>query len=207
VIDQLGHRVADHEHVGLAAPGCFLSGGVLRLPLSISRQIGFDEIASGRFANAAWLAAEGCLPSRRFLRLVLSGRTAAILDRMTPTRATFNGHNSSAWKADVLRVNGFDERLGYGGLDRELGERLVNAGVLPRQIRHRAVCLHLDHPRDYVDPAQVALNQSIREQNRCDKVQWTPFGIWKCQSGLRRFNGNVVADCESPISASLAISR
>lgn len=56
-------------------------------------------------------------------------RAAAALDAITPSGATFNGHNASVWRADLLKVNGFDERLESGGLDCEIGERLENAEV------------------------------------------------------------------------------
>ena len=71
----------------------------------------------------------------------------------------------------------FDERMGYGALDRELGERLFNAGVEPRQIRHRAACVHLDHARDYLDAVVIANNQLIRRATRAGRLSWTPFGI------------------------------
>ncbi len=63
---------------------------------------------------------------------------------LTPTKKTFNGHNTSCFKKDLLAVNGFNEAMQYGGLDRELGERLFNYGVLAKQVRYSAACLHLD---------------------------------------------------------------
>jgi len=67
----------------------------------------------------------------------------------------------------------------YGGLDRELGERLVNAGVKGLQIRYSAVCVHLDHPRPYKDPEILARNRAVREAVRRDHVTRTPNGIVK----------------------------
>ena len=81
---------------------------------------------------------------------------------MTPTRATFNGMNSSAWKEAVIAVNGFELGLGYGGEDREFGKRLENLGIRDRQVRHRAVLLHLDHDRPYRDPAIEARQRVLR---------------------------------------------
>ena len=42
--------------------------------------------------------------------------------------------NVSGWKQDIINVNGFDERMQYGGEDREIGERLMNKGVMLKQI-------------------------------------------------------------------------
>jgi glycosyltransferase involved in cell wall biosynthesis len=173
------------QHVRLAAPGQFLSGGVLRLPRALSEQISSDDIFSGRITCPSWLITQGCLPNRKFLLLVRQRRLATVFDAITTTRPTLNGHNSSVWKQDVVRVNGFDERMGYGGLDRELGERLINAGVRPKQIRHRAVCVHLDHPRSYVDAAVVQHNRMIRAENCRNHSRWTPYGIYQGAELLR----------------------
>ena len=63
------------------------------------------------------------------------------------TRLALNGHNISAGRSGIVAANGFDERMGYGCLDRELGERLKNAGVRGKLVRHPAVCGHLHHKR------------------------------------------------------------
>jgi hypothetical protein len=54
--------------------------------------------------------------------------------------------------------------MGYGGLDRELGERLENAGVRGKQVRHRALVVHLDHPRGYREEAVLRRNRAIRDE-------------------------------------------
>ncbi len=99
------------------------------------------------------------------------------MNRITTTRATWNGHNASAWRDDLHRVNGFDERMKYGGEDRELGERLINAGIKPKQIRFSAICVHLDHDRGYVDKAAWRFNDELRKVTRREKRIWTDFGI------------------------------
>src|SRR5690606_29827525 len=109
----------------------------------------------------------------------------ALFDAITTTRATWNGHNASGWRTDLVRVNGFDERMGYGGEDRELGERLVNLGIRPKQIRHRAVCIHLDHGRGYVDPSVIQWNIRHRQKVRAQRTTWTEYGIVKGGVELR----------------------
>jgi glycosyltransferase involved in cell wall biosynthesis len=163
-------------HIAQARQGAFLSGGVLRLPMALSKAIGADEIASGVAFQWRRLAHGGCKWWR--LHLAAVPRWAAMCcDQITPTRASFNGHNASAWRSDIERVNGFDERMQYGGLDRELGERLTNAGVRGRQIRHRAICVHLEHPRDYIDPSAMSRNREIRRATFIRQVTWTDYGL------------------------------
>ena len=98
---------------------------------------------------------------------------------VTPTKATWNGHNSSGWKTDIVKVNGFNEDMQYGGLDRELGERLFNAGLRSKQIRYSAICIHLDHERKYMTEASVKKNLQIRKNTIKNKVVVTPNGIVK----------------------------
>jgi GT2 family glycosyltransferase len=99
------------------------------------------------------------------------------LDHLTPTGATFNGHNAAVWREDLIRVNGFDERLEWGGLDRELGERLEHAGVRGMQLRHRALVVHLDHGRGYKRPEAIARNRAIRDEVAAQRLTWTPAGL------------------------------
>lgn len=148
-------------HYRLTQPGRYLAGGYLKLPEIVSDAITVDDVVSGRFADLGWLRAQGWRPGRRALRLSGSERLGALFDRVTPTAAHFHGNNASAAREALLEVNGFEGEMGYGGLDRALGFRLENLGVRGRQIRHRAVCLHLHHERPYKDPEVVQRNRAI----------------------------------------------
>ena len=116
--------------------------------------------------------------SPRF-KLGLPVALAPLLDKITPTKATWNNCNASGWKADLIAVNGFNEDMQYGGADRELGERLANYGVTGRQIRHQAIVLHLDHPRGYKTPATLEKNRAIRAQAVASRSVWCSNGIHK----------------------------
>ena len=153
-------------HIELAEPRRFLSGGVVWLPKDTSRAITRADVTSGRVAQAGWLRAHGWKGGRRRLRLVRNEVAATVLDAVSPTGATFNGHNASVWREALLAVNGFDAEMGYGGLDRALGERLQNYGYRGKRVRHRAVCFHLDHDRPYRKPETVQRNREIRERIR-----------------------------------------
>ncbi len=173
------------EHVRLARPGRFLSGGIVRLPAELSRRLSWADIREDRATDVAWLREQGMRNGRKLWMLTRRQRWARFLDRVTPTRPSFNGHNSSVWKGDLLRVNGFDEGMQYGGLDRELGERLENAGIRGRQVRHRVACVHLDHPRSYESKAGWERNNAIRGQTARSRSVWTPRGIRQRVSGAR----------------------
>ncbi len=165
------------SHVNLAEPGFFLSGGYLKLPADVSAQITVAAIRSGDATNPSWLKERGWKPGKRALRLLRVKALAALLDRVTPTRRTWNGHNSSAWKSTLVAANGFDLDMAYGGLDRALGERLMNAGIRGKQVRHRTPCLHLHHERPYADPQKWKRNHEIRDRIRQNHETRARVGI------------------------------
>jgi glycosyltransferase involved in cell wall biosynthesis len=164
-------------HVAEAEPHTFLSGSYFKLPMATSQAITHDDIVSGRCFEKSWLYQHGLPRRRKTLKISAGPKLAALLNRFTTTACNLKGSNASAWKADVLAVNGFDERMPWGGEDREFGVRLINSGVKAKHVRYNAVVLHLDHSRSYVDPEHVSNNKKLRLYNQKHKVQWTDFGI------------------------------
>ena len=165
------------NHVELAEPDTFLSGGYFKLPLETSRAITKEDIVSGRATSPSWLLKNGVPFTAKISKLYSHRIIGALLDRITVTGATWNGHSASTWKKHVLDTNGFDERMQYGGQDREFGERLVNMGLKTKQVRYRCSCVHLDHGRSYASRESITKNQNIRRNTRRNKVKITDFGI------------------------------
>lgn len=149
-------------HRCLARPGRFLSGGYVRLSPRVSASLEVADVHAGRPFDPAWLRSRGQRLGRRRLRLLAHGPLSRGLDRLTPTSPTFNGMNTSVWRRHVLEADGFELDFGWGGLDRELGERLENMGLRGVQVRHRAVVVHLHHHRPYRDPRLVARQKAHR---------------------------------------------
>jgi cellulose synthase/poly-beta-1,6-N-acetylglucosamine synthase-like glycosyltransferase len=153
-------------HLALTREGRFVSGGYLRLPARVSATVDLEVVRTGRVFSLAWLRGSGWRPGRRALRVLPSGRLPCLLDALTPTAATWNGHNSSTLRRHLIEVNGFDLDMGYGGEDRALGLRLENAGVRGYQARHRLPVAHLDHGRPYLDQDMIVRNRDI-----CNRIR------------------------------------
>lgn len=166
-------------HLHLRHKGRFLSGGYHKLSMDLSNDITKEDILSGRCFDLQWLKAKGMPSSFKNNKLTATGFKRWALNTFTPTKASWNGHNASGWLCDILAVNGFDERMQYGGQDREFGERLENYGIHGMQIRYSTVCLHLDHARGYKTQDSIQKNRNIRKHTRGEKVQWSPYGIVK----------------------------
>jgi glycosyltransferase involved in cell wall biosynthesis len=170
------------EHLRLASPGRFLSGGCYRLRRDLTNRILNETVSYEEFTDPHWMKEDGQSVPKKWLWIQDKPAFARILDLATTTRPTFNGHNASAWKEDIVRANGFNNDMRYGGLDRELGERLENAGVLGVQIRHRAVCFHLDHDRGYVNEDDWQRNRKIRKLVRKTGTKRASEGLDQIQS-------------------------
>jgi len=166
-------------HLHYAEPGSFLSGGYFKLPMDISRQIKEEDVSSKRVFDLRWLRSQGLRCNFKCTKLFHSKIFASFMNFVTPTRASWNGMNSSGWRSDMMKINGYNEEMHYGGQDREFGERLVNLGIRPKQIRYSAICLHLDHKRPYKTQETLERNKAIRENTRKMKTVQTPFGIEK----------------------------
>ena len=164
-------------HLRLSRPRTFLSGGYYKLTRPVSERIGRADIREQRCFRGDWLHAQGQPRSLKDLKLTPVPALAHWLNRLTPTRPSWNGHNASTWKKHILDANGFDVRMKYGGEDREFGERLRHAGIAARQIRYSAICLHLDHDRGYVRPEMIEHNREIWEDTRRTGARRTAHGI------------------------------
>lgn len=165
-------------HMAKARVGHFLSGGVEYLSAAATDHLRAEDIAAQKVFDPAWLARNR--ERRRMVGKVNASRLVlALARRLTTTRPSFNGHNTSAWRDDVLAVNGFDERMTYGGLDRELGERLINRGVKGLSVRYDAIAVHQHHSRPYATSAGWRANDLIRQESRRKQAVWTDWGLRK----------------------------
>ena len=138
-----------------------------------------QDIESEKCFSILWLIKNGVKKNFKLSKLSKSNFFVFIMNWLTPTKKTFNGHNTSCFKADLLAVNGFNEIMQYGGLDREVGERLFNYGILAKQIRYAAVCLHLDHKRGYFNQEEWNKNLALRAFNIRNGITWIATGIVK----------------------------
>lgn len=155
----------------------FLAGGShIDIPPEIHQTLTPEDVSRGRVFDADWLTDQGMKVGRYRWRLTRHRRLAAWLDRVTPRPGVFLGCNGSAWKQDILAVNGFDPTSSYGSDDKELGARLTNNGIRSRRLKHTLICVHLWHERNY--PAeQIRRNKQKLQRIKSQKITWIENGI------------------------------
>lgn len=167
------------QHLIYKEDGYFLSGGYFKLPMETSHKITAENIQNQNCFSISWLIKNGVLKSFKLSKLTKFRPFAIFMNWLTPTKRTFNGHNTSCFKKDIIAINGFNEDMQYGGLDREVGERFFNLGILSKQIRYSAICLHLDHKRGYATSEIWKKNDAIRTYNKKNKITFIENGLSK----------------------------
>lgn len=133
------------RHVALAEAGCFLAGNRVLLSAAFTAAVLGNRVPIHRWSTARWFAAWLRRDVNRALPLVrLPG---GAFRRSAPARwEGVKTCNFSAWRADLVRANGFDERYsGWGLEDSDLVIRLLHSGVKHKSARFAAPVFHLWH--------------------------------------------------------------
>lgn len=166
-------------HKRFARPRSFVSGGLYRLTMPVSEALSETSVIDQSVFQFDYLAQLGQPKDFKRNKLRQSQAFASLMNAVTPTGATWNGGNTGCWKADIVAVNGFDERMQYGGLDREMGERMMNNGIKGIQARYSVITLHLDHSRGYENEQTWRRNRNIRAVVKQQRRTWTDYGLQK----------------------------
>lgn len=149
------------SHLRLSKQGAFLSGNRIDLPQEIYQSLEPSPATTKQLFQLDFTRLPGHSRFKYRLRNSRSGIVNRIMDRLTYRWCVFSGSNASAWKSDLLRVNGFDESFLWSSDDRDIGARLKNAGVRSRYAKHSLVQLHLDHPHPYADQNAAQRNRRV----------------------------------------------
>jgi len=144
------HFVADHLRA--ARPGHWTQGVRIPLDAGATARLLQTGVAPGFWARGVDL--------RRRAYAWHAPRIAAPLDRAANVVVSVKSGNQGFWRADLLRVNGFDEDLtGWGSEDKELCARLRHAGIRRQTLVFAAIAWHLAHR-----PASRAAARANRER-------------------------------------------
>ncbi len=91
------------------------------------------------------------------------------------------GNNLSVWRADLQRVNGWNEDFESWGLAGvELGFRLRLAGLEPRLVIMKACTFHVFHPR--IDRARSRSARRAWDASKARHQPWCPNGLSKADA-------------------------
>ncbi len=92
------------------------------------------------------------------------------------------GCNMSYWKADVEKVNGFNQEfVGWGREDSEFVVRMLNSGIQRINAKFGCVGFHLWHPEN--KPSDIELIENDKRLAEAEKAK-----VKVCENGLRHIS-------------------
>jgi glycosyltransferase involved in cell wall biosynthesis len=163
------HPDFTRSHLAFARPGSLVQGtrvllGEAKSSRTLARRRSrfhpFETGLSHRMnaVSAGWLS-----------RLVPSPR-----DPLSGVRSC----NMALWRADAVRVNGFNERfVGWGREDSEFVARMTQAGVRRRKLKFGGIVYHLWHPERPRDALKE--NDELLASARRSGARWAEDGLDK----------------------------
>jgi glycosyltransferase involved in cell wall biosynthesis len=155
-------------------PGRLLIGGYVRIRPEIGDHADERWVLDGRHERLLG-------PRERLLLLRRHAKNLWQIRTRRRRRPHNLGLNMSLARADLLRVNGYDENYrGWGNEDGDLRERLKRVGVWPKSIWTKAVVFHLDHP---VDPTRKDRARNLAYSRRPEIPVFAEQGIVKREHG------------------------
>lgn len=167
--DMLLHEgfVADHRRQAL--PGNFTQGVRVHADAQLTARL----LAEPR--TRVGLATRGLGTLRR--AYLLRSRPLASASRRAANRLiAIKGCNQAFWRADLIRVNGFNEAIaGWGPEDKELCARLLHAGVERQTLMFGGVAIHLHHPP--ASRADLPANLEVLSRTLRERRAWCDPGL------------------------------
>lgn len=167
--DMLLHEgfVADHRRH--ARRGCYTQGLRARANPALTARL----IAEPRLPLRPWTAGLGALRRAYLLR---SRPLASATRRLANHVIAIKGCNQAFWRADLVRVNGFNEAIeGWGPEDKELCARLAHAGIERQTLMFGGVAIHLHHPP--ASRATLAANAAVLQDTLRERRAWCERGL------------------------------
>jgi len=152
------------RHRALAEAGYFVAGNRILLSERFTGAVLRESVPIHRWRHRQWVAAWLRGDVNRLLPL-LALPDGAFRKRSQQRWEGVKTCNLGAWRADLERINGFDESYsGWGLEDSDLVIRLLHAGVRHKSARFAAPLFHLWHKewdRGQLEENQRRLNEIL----------------------------------------------
>jgi glycosyltransferase involved in cell wall biosynthesis len=167
------HFVAAHRR--LAEPGRFVAGNRVLLSARLTERVLREQLPIHEWDGSRWLRAWLARDAKRIWPLLILPDGA--FRKLRPRRwYGVKTCNLSAWRADLLAVNGLDETYaGWGLEDSDLVIRLLHAGIRHKSGRFATPVFHLWH-REF-DRDALPANQRLLEKLIASTRTRAPVGV------------------------------
>ncbi|MCT7548779.1 glycosyltransferase [Aliarcobacter butzleri] len=170
------------NHLGQATKRIVLAGKRVELGENITREIRSKKLTVSKLTNNYWLYVIKLINDKtRHLEDILHISYKSFLSRYIKKEVNYIiGCNWSAFKEDILEINGFDETytLPSVGEDVDLGWRFRGLGIELKSCRYNANLVHLYHKKRF-DSSQGIINNAILKKNFDENKFFCDNGIRK----------------------------
>ncbi len=177
--DCIPHKDFIAGHLSLAEKGSYLIGRSVKMSAKISNALDISAIAKGTIEgvnlNMFYDYIFGMTKFLEYGVYVKSELILKLIARFRKARSLF-GYNFSAWRDDMIKVNGFDEDfIMPNNEDGELGFRLSNIGLTPKIALGRTISYHYHHDRSHATRSQANVDRATHARIS---------GLTRCENGL-----------------------
>ncbi len=165
------HFISDHAR--FSRLGYFVQGTRVLLNEKLSKEVLAEKRLTGPFCTRGVENRKNCLRSS-----ILAGLFSFKSKKMSGVRTC----NFAFWRKDAIAINGFNEEfVGWGREDSEFTARLINYGLVRRNIKFNGLAYHLYHARH--DRSKLGDNDRLLQETVEQKRCWCEKGISRYLSG------------------------
>lgn len=137
--DIIMHKKFIQEHLQSAQPKHFIRGSRVLITEELTKQYIDNKKINLRYYSKGVLNRFNGFHSKLISKIIY-----AISNKKSPLNVI--GCNTAFYKDDFIAVNGFNNDItGWGREDGELASRLINTGVLKKQVKNMAIAYHMYH--------------------------------------------------------------
>lgn len=176
--DCIPHRGFIEGHLNHSQKNISLTGRRVNLSQKITNQLTEKNVREGFLEKNIFLLIKDGLFGKSFdVEKGLYLKNKFFLNYFNKKNRGLLGCNFSAFKEDLIKLNGFDERYEAPsiGEDSDVQFRLELSGVKIKSINHTAVQYHLYHKPQERAPVNLELFQEVKN----NKLAFTSFGLKK----------------------------
>ena len=153
--DLLLERHFVQDHIESMEKNCFIQGSRV-----ITTKEKLEEILKGKYPILPKAFFEKGLKNK--VNMIRSTILSKIISKKDRDLSGIRGCNMSFFKDDLIKVNGFEEKIkGWGREDSEIAVRLFNNDVSKKRLKFKALTYHLYHKEN--DRSKLSENDKILE--------------------------------------------
>ncbi|MCF7561767.1 glycosyltransferase family 2 protein [Sabulilitoribacter multivorans] len=165
--DIIMHKDFVKDHLRMAKKNMFLYGSRVNIQENHLEDLFDKKQTSFNFFS------KGIKKRGRTLRIPLLSNLYKEEDSRS---SKLRGCNMSFWRADFIKVNGFNENLvGWGIDDSEMIQRLLNIGVKGKRLKFGGIVYHIYHNEQ--DKSHININEIIEKETTEKKITFIEKGI------------------------------